>query len=382
MTKLLRERHDARMSLCLLRTSLLVAAALGTAACGGDDDEATHDAGEDPIPFEVDQMGPYHPGHRVVDATYTPPGGAPERTIHVHLWYPTEDSDGPHPTYAKLFPDPITIDDASLAPSAYRAGYPVRVHSHGFLGFAGNSADQHRWFASHGWVSVVPEHHQNVLGDAVDPLPTHHYYERPLDVRIALDTLRDLPPTDPLSGKCVTDRVIAAGHSFGTYTMWLLGGVAPDAAGIAAACAAGDVPSGTCTPGEIAAFGEDLDDPRVIAIVPEAGAFSRPWIADSGYAAISKPTLLMTGGDDDVGASNLMPLVPAGFTWLEIAGGCHQVFGLGKCDGIEDAVGFPLVNTYELAFSRYHLLGDRSDETVGLVDGTLSLSNLVTYRRK
>ena len=62
-------------------------------------------------------------------------------------------------------------------------------------------------------------------------------------------------------------------------------------------------------------------------------------------------------------------------SWLEIEGGCHQLFGLGSCGLISDEIGFRIVHSYSLAFGREHILGDQSADTLGLLDGSIELDS-------
>src|SRR4051812_25289045 len=84
---------------------LATLAPLGLAACDPESSMPADDAGTplDPLSFKVTDEGPYACGHRVVETTYTPPGGLPPRTIPIHLWYPSNVAEGDHPKYRALF---------------------------------------------------------------------------------------------------------------------------------------------------------------------------------------------------------------------------------------------------------------------------------------
>lgn len=339
----------------------------------------------DPLSWPVDADGPYVVGYRVLHATYTPPGGLPPRTIEVHVWYPATEPTAETPTYLGLFPDPKVFVDAPLAPSPYPAGHPVLVHSHGHKGFAGNSAELMRYVASHGWVAVAPEHLGNTLLDTPEPRPLAIYLQRPLDVRAALDLVFGLQAPDPLAGALDPDRIGMSGHSFGTYTTWAVAGATFDMAAIEAKCAAGQV--GECTDGVLAAFAEDLTDPRPLVFVPMAGGRSDLFAAD-GLDAVTAPMLLMTGSLDQVGADALFDGISGvDLTWVEVEGGCHQLFGLGNavlgdagCKALPDDEGFAIVDTWLLAMLRAHALGDAS--VASILDGSAPVSPLVTVKHK
>ncbi|MEZ4233026.1 MAG: hypothetical protein R3B89_27850, partial [Polyangiaceae bacterium] len=86
---------------------------------------------------------------------------------------------------------------------------------------------------------------------------------------------------------------------------------------------------------------------------------------------------------DPVGADQVFAEMQSlDLTWVEVSGGCHQLFGLGNCPDIENGVGYGIVDTYALAFGRHHVLGDDSAKTLGILDGSTSVSDLVTFQRK
>ena len=96
-----------------------------------------------------------------------------------------------------------------------------------------------RWFASHGWVVIAPDHTGNTFSDHRDPLPSSHFIARPRDIGALLDALDSLPADDPLSGVVDTGRVVLSGHSFGAYTTWSAAGAAFDMDRIREACQGG-----------------------------------------------------------------------------------------------------------------------------------------------
>jgi hypothetical protein len=379
-----------RLASCL---SLLAA----LAGCGGDPTAGTGgggttttttpDAGLDPTTFGVTDAGPFSCGHRTLEVTYTPPAGQPARTIPVHLWYPSTSTDGEHARYRGLFLDEIAWEEGALAEPAWKEGYPVLLHSHGHQGFAGNSARLMCHFASHGWLAVAPEHVGNTLTDTPDPRPLALYYERPLDMRAALSLVEGMPAGDPLQGKADLGHLAVSGHSFGTYTAWALGGASFNLPNIQAKCDAGD--PGMCDAAGLAVFETDLSEPRAKVIMPLAGGGSG-FFSPGGYDSVEIPVLLMTGSLDDVGAQGFYDgLTSVDITWADVEGGCHQLYGLGntfygkdECKVLPDEEGFSIVNPYILAFARYHALGERGAEIVGLVEGKSGLSPRMAWHHK
>jgi predicted dienelactone hydrolase len=323
--------------------------------------------------------GPYRAGHRLIEVTYTPPGVGASRTIPVHIWYPTTATEGDEVRYLEQFDDPKSLGNAALAPPLSGCGYPVVAYSHGHQGFAGTGAQLMRHFASHGWVAIAPDHIQNTLFDNVDPRPTWMYYVRSTDMTQALDAVAKLPSGDPLSNKLATDRVLLTGHSYGTHTVWASAGATFDVPQIRQNCA-----PGACTEDEFAAFTTGVGDPRFVAGIPLAGAYRPEWFGNTGYQSVKIPLLQMTGTADKVDAAEVWDLTASvQLSWIELEGACHESFALGTaCATLPTDEGYGIVDTYAMAFARYHVLGDRSAKVSGIVDGSQSVSQRVTFRRK
>jgi predicted dienelactone hydrolase len=352
---------------------------LGLIGCTADkaEDSASARVEVDPLDWPVGEVGPYGVGYRSFDWSYSPGVDFADRTIRINLWYPTEDTEGPEAAYTVGI-DSGAIEDAALADSVYSGGHPVHVHSHGYRGYGATSAFLARYFASHGIVTVAPDHTNNTLIDHSDPLGAAHYFHRPLDIRAALDAL------EAEGGPMNTAMVMLSGHSFGSYTSWAVGGAVYDPEAVAAVCATGEgIHADGCTPEEAAMFGPALADSRVVSVMPMAGTISRTWFGSAGEYGVGGPVLFFGGSNDDVGQdTQFEEMGEIDFTWMELEGGCHQSFALGACSTLDPALGFELVQTIALAFVRLTVLGDTSGESADIVAGDLSLSDIVTTWRR
>ena len=327
--------------------------------------------------------GPFHVGYREFPLTYQAPGIDQPRTINVHVWYPTTASGGEGAQYIGLFDDPDSQVNAPPAPPVDCHAYPLMAFSHGSQAFGGSASHMMKYFASHGWVGVAPDHTGNTLVNNIDPQPTSMIYLRPLDVKLAIDAVTTLAAPDPLANKIASDKILMVGHSVGASTPWAAGGTPYDMDRIRKNCAAGDVPSGVCTDGELAEFAKGNRDERVVAAVAMAGTWKREWFGDLGFNKVLVPILDMSGSANDVNVDEVWPLVSGiNFTWIELAGGCHETFNLGSCATLDVPLGFSIVDSYALAFARYHVLGDRDATVVGIVNGTAQVSDKVTFRKK
>ena len=369
-----------------MRPLLLLLCAALAAGCpvAANDDDSTQpeDDGVDPLSWAVDVPGPFNAGWRGWEVSYTPLGQDDSRTIGFNVWYPTEAEVGDEVRYLGVFLDEVSLGNAPAAASVHDDGYPVMVYSHGFQGWSGTSSELCRYFASHGWVVVAPDHTGNTLLDHSDPLETAHYLQKPQDVSVVLDVLEDLPASDPLAGLADTSRVIISGHSFGSYPTWGVLGATYDEASIDSACTGGGgLPTGACTPAQRDAFlSGDLDDARVVGAIPMAGTIRRSFFGVEGHRTVRGPVLFMSGTNDQVGQQGQWDSMDQiDFTWIEVEGGCHQTFATGVCVTLDSAEGFGIVDTYALAFARSLLLGD--DTVAGILDGTTTVSDKATFAR-
>jgi hypothetical protein len=110
------------------------------------------------------------------------------------------------------------------------------------------------------------------------------------------------------------------------------------------------------------------------------------------FDTVKAPVLQMSGSLNDVGDGPVFAEVSKiDLTWVDVEGGCHQLFGLGNntfpdskvdCSVLPDEEGFSLVNPWVLSYARYRVLADRSDGVKGLVEGTASISPKVHVMHK
>ena len=216
----------------------------------------------------------------LVDTARLNVAGTGPRPLKVELYYPSTadaiagvERDAP----LSLFPTP-TYRDVARAPGTF----PLVLFS------PGNGSDPWLYvylaahLASHGFVVASIEHHGNHLFDTSDP---NDVMDRPLDVSAVIDQLlaSAAEPGNFLEGAIDADRIGAAGHSKGGYTVMALA---------------------TC-PFFVGAFA----DPRIKALLPiESGvqlfSFDIPQI----FSTIAIPTLLVEGPE-----SGLAPLLQVAF---------------------------------------------------------------------
>lgn len=336
----------------------------------------------DPAALDPQADGPFRVGYRAFDVTYTPPGQDAERTVTVNLWYPTwAMAGGDPPRYAGIQIDRLVFTDAPPAASAHADGYPVMIYSHGDRGYGGDSAYLARRMASHGWVFVAPDHTGNTLRDVAGEDRFAHYVHRPADLSATLDALAALPAEDPLAGSLVTGRVVAVGHSRGTYTMFALAGATLDLDVLDTRCAEGGF-DGPCEPSTRAAFAAGLGDPRVVGVVPLAGGFRTNFFGATGQDTVAVPVLWMTGSADPQGVEDQLALFAGhDVLWVDLEGGCHLTFTLGSCATLPMGEGHAIVQAFVGAFGRSVVVGDEGAAVAGILDGSVGVSERVEVRR-
>ena len=114
-----------------------------------------------------------------------------------------------------------------------------------------------------------------------------------------------------------------------------------------------------------------LADPRVAAIVPFAGTIRKTFFGDTGYRTVQGPVLFMSGTEDghEDAQKHFDETTDIDLSWLSLEGGCHQSFALGQCTTLDVNLGFEIVETYALAFSRKHILKVEDKEIEELLSG-------------
>ncbi|MFT4974316.1 MAG: putative dienelactone hydrolase [Myxococcota bacterium] len=345
-------------------------------ACSPDPLDTATTPAVDPMSWSVQEDGPLSVGYRMVTHTYTDPAGEVVE-VPISIWYPTEDTDGEEAVYFSFQEDLEAFADASLAAPLHDGGYPVMIFSHGSFLYGGSSSYIARRFASHGWVVAAPDHLGNTVTDYGDDPPLPIYYRRPLNDSAAIDSI---DADSALGGVAKTDEVVLVGYSFGGYDSWTSYGADLDVQAFLDQCDA-DAFSEPCTEAQRSAIQTDLAEPRVVAIIPLAGAGRFEYFADGGLQGLG-PVLQMSGTEDQDDPQQMWDLSEGTpMTWVSIEGGCHEMFSVGGCSTIERQDGYDLINAYTFGFARQQLLGS-SDETAALLSGELLPWSIVNLTRR
>ncbi len=419
-----------------IATYLLLTSALAIAACGDDDttknngdanattnnattnnatsnnattnnssaNGTTNNGGmEDPFaPERLFELGDYEVGYREVEFEYTPTGSTEVRTIPVKIWYPAapeSGADGARYAVGGIVNVPTEIALAS-PPPASDGPFPVAVYSHGFGGEGLLAYPFGEFFASHGWVTVSPNHVGNTaldaLNDSLIPFAQVVLW-RHEDIVNLLDATAEGFGEDDLGAIADMERVLMYGHSFGAYTTLAVGGADVDFSRMQATCQAQN-DQASCdflAQAEVeAAFTAGFGDDRIDAIVPQAPAavdlFGTNQLADG----INVPTMIQTGDIDATttleGQSQPAWLSIDGMddVWVRMPMGGHYSF-ITICDDLPEALllqfrpdanddgcgenfiptseAVPVLNAYLFAFGEAHVLGVQ--EWISVIEG-------------
>jgi predicted dienelactone hydrolase len=327
----------------------------------------------DPVAY-AGARGGYEVGYQEVEVTYDDPVRGAPRTLRTAAWYPTTDDSGEEAAY---FNGALAAPGAWLDASVATGSRNLVVFSHGNQGYAENTAFLCEHLASHGFFVASPDHADNTAldGGARD---TQIYAQRPNDISAIIDwATSDAPFSDQVQGP-----VVAAGHSFGGYTMFALAGGAFD--------------TSICTPENTSTFCSTMDatlaarfaagfyDDRIAAFVPMAAGDASLFGAD-GLSAIG-PVLQMTASLDQGDGSE------ADTIWSQVdhddnlrvilLDGGHQSFvDLGASMEevpLEAEEAQRIVNAYALSWAA-HYTGDSGLDAI--LDGSAVVSESAEVRR-
>ncbi len=320
------------------------------------DADATQDVEPDTVEtIDPGERGGFEVGYLTTELSYERPDNGEDRTLRTAVWYPTEATDGDEPFYFGIFPrqnvwenaEPADVQDA-----------PVLVYSHGHYGYAEASADLVEHFASHGWVVIAPDHTGNTTANNGQPRETAIYHLRSRDLSAALDWLEALPAEHPLAGM-PSDRIVAAGHSYGGYTTMTACGASFSEERLDGCPEAGGDFCSSFDETQRAIFEAGVREDRIRAGILMAGGNYGELGAD-GVGTIETPILQLTGGMDgdvtnEANGDPIWAALPDGdHVRVNLPRGCHQTFavGCGLPGELETQTGFEIVNTYALAFGR------------------------------
>ncbi|MDP2307808.1 MAG: alpha/beta hydrolase [Pseudomonadota bacterium] len=294
--------------------------------------------------------GPWSVGHQDASVVYADTIGGGERTLHLSVWYPTTATSGDDATY---FSGALTAEGVWQDAPVADGPFPLAVFSHGHQAYAEASGFLMEHLASHGWVVAAPDHTGNTTFDGSDRA-TEIYAQRPRDLSAVLDWMGT-------SAYPLTETRVVMGHSFGGYTV--LATIGATFASAALDCP--DPTTGFCstmTPALRTVFEGGLADTRFgAALLMAPGDFRL--FESAGIGAITLPTMLMTGTEDQPPGSEVDEIWAAlrdapgdSARRVTLDGAGHQSF-TDFADTMEDVTmsaeaSTRIVDVYALAWAR------------------------------
>jgi predicted dienelactone hydrolase len=150
--------------------------------------------------------------------------GDPKHALATVIWYPADPGAEEKPWLIgppgrPLFDGGHVAPDAGLAPSP--AKFPLIVLSHGTGGIAGNLAWLGTALATHGYIAAAVNHPGNNAIDGYTAPGFRLWWLRAVDLSAVIDGLLADPTFGPRIDR---QRIGAAGHSLGGYTVVALAG--------------------------------------------------------------------------------------------------------------------------------------------------------------
>ena len=267
----------------------------------GVDNDDDGDGWNDSVdPFDLSPVtslledGPFKSG--TMDVVFTSPRGY---EVTAQIWYPTSDDIGDKVIYNNVLPG-FALDDSSPDCSEKR---PVTVYSHGFPSIRWGSAFLMEHLATHGYISIAPDHKFGTLLDADPNKLGEILLNMPVDLSDSFDWLVVQNTENSDFNECVdVDRgYTVIGQSTGGYASMMVSGANIYVNDLINGCNLGnpihcnalDYISENNLDGEVINF----MDNRVNAAI-----LLSPWngtVLDSGISNVTIPTLILTGLVDD-----------------------------------------------------------------------------------
>ena len=240
--------------------------------------------------------GPFTSG--TMDVVFTSPRG---HEVTLQIWFPSKENNGDRVIYDNVLPG-MALDDTTPDCSEPR---PVTIYSHGFPSIRWGSAFMMESLATHGFISIAPNHRYGTVFDVdVDKLPTH-ILSRPDDIMESFDWLVSQNNIDGDLFNCIVpeDGYSMIGQSTGGYTSMMISGARILSPDLESGCSDNnsDFTGLNCEILNIFNNTEILEfsnpDSRVQSTI-----LLSPWnasVLNNGISNVSVPTLVLTGDSDE-----------------------------------------------------------------------------------
>ncbi len=240
--------------------------------------------------------GPFTSG--TMDVVFTSPRG---HEVTLQIWFPSKENNGDRVIYDNVLPG-MALDDTTPDCSEPR---PVTIYSHGFPSIRWGSAFMMESLATHGFISIAPDHRYGTVFDVdVDKLP-NHILSRPDDIIESFDWLVSQNNINGDLFNCIVpeEGYSMIGQSTGGYTSMMISGAKILSSDLELGCIdnGSDFTEINCA---ILSIFEDLSisdfsnpDSRVRSTL-----LLSPWngsVLNNGISNVSVPSLVLTGDSDE-----------------------------------------------------------------------------------
>ena len=275
---------------------------------GVDDDDDGDGISDSEDPFDLTphstlkSIGPFTAGTK--DITFESSRG---HEITLQIWYPTTENSSERVIYNNVLPG-FALDDTKPDCSETR---PVSIYSHGFPSIRWGSAFMMEYLASHGFISIAPDHRYGTLLDANPNKLGELLLSMPLDVSESFDWLIEQNKADGELANCIIPEngYSMIGQSTGGYASMMISGAQISLEDIELGCNDENMNDQikliNCNAIDFLEDNEEmvvnesimLQDSRVWATI-----LLSPWngtVLNEGISNVSVPSLVLTGDVDD-----------------------------------------------------------------------------------
>jgi|TARA_B110000438_G_scaffold160462_1_gene153696 predicted dienelactone hydrolase len=238
--------------------------------------------------------GPFTAGTR--DLTFNSPRG---HEITLQIWFPAIDESGSKVIYNNVLPG-FALDDITPDCSEPR---PVSIYSHGFPSIRWGSAFMMENLATHGFISIAPDHRYGTLLDANPDKIGEILLSMPLDIRESFDWLIEQSNGDGELSNCIIEEngYSIIGQSTGGYASMMISGAEISLSDLELGCEINNPIH--CNAIDFLSQNNELND--IILLGDDrvwASILLSPWngtVLNQGISRVSVPTLILTGDIDD-----------------------------------------------------------------------------------
>jgi predicted dienelactone hydrolase len=230
------------------------------------------------------------------DVTFLSPRG---HEITLQVWYPIIEESAERVIYNNVLPG-FALDDTTPDCSEPR---PVTIYSHGFPSIRWGSAFMMENLATHGFISLAPDHRYGTLLDANPDKLGEMLLSMPLDIMESFDWLINQNNQEGEFNNCIIpdNGYSVIGQSTGGYASMMISGAEILFNDLKSGCDDGNLINCDIINYWESNFGFfesiSLSDIRV-----KSAILLSPWngsVLNSGISSVSIPTLVLTGDIDD-----------------------------------------------------------------------------------